>query len=344
MRYPTRTTQGRLSVIIFAFTLITTLAIGTNTTAAAPTAAATANVTIGPVPLSVDFDGSQSTVDPTGTLSVEWNFGDGSPPSTEVSPSHVYLFLGIFAAELQVFDGLGQSDVDTITITVTHPGNSPPVANAGQDQNIYPDGVALLDGSGTDPDGASIVDYLWTIESTPLGSSAYVQEPAQPDTQFVPDLVGEYVLSLIVSDGTDWGEKDCVTINVTENLLPVAVATVDYISGPAPLTVTFSGSGSYDPEGNDLAEYKWTFPGSAEPDPFYQVSVTLTFNEQGSYLGILEVTDDAMQSNETTITITVTDSIPSIPTFTEWGMIIFFILLVGSGLWVIRRRKNAKSK
>ncbi len=33
----------------------------------------------------------------------------------------------------------------------------------------------------------------------------------------------------------------------------------------------------------------------------------------------------------------------SIPTLSEWGMIIFFILLVGSAVWVIRRREGQES-
>ena len=33
----------------------------------------------------------------------------------------------------------------------------------------------------------------------------------------------------------------------------------------------------------------------------------------------------------------------SIPTVSEWGMIIFFILLVGSAIWVIRRRRRQES-
>jgi len=33
----------------------------------------------------------------------------------------------------------------------------------------------------------------------------------------------------------------------------------------------------------------------------------------------------------------------SIPTLSDWGMIIFFILLVGSALWIIRRRTSQKS-
>jgi len=33
----------------------------------------------------------------------------------------------------------------------------------------------------------------------------------------------------------------------------------------------------------------------------------------------------------------------TIPTVSEWGMIIFFILLVGSALWVMRRRTGQES-
>ncbi len=39
---------------------------------------------------------------------------------------------------------------------------------------------------------------------------------------------------------------------------------------------------------------------------------------------------------------TMTDGLipSSIPTVSDWGMIILFILLVGSGLWVMRRREE----
>jgi len=38
-----------------------------------------------------------------------------------------------------------------------------------------------------------------------------------------------------------------------------------------------------------------------------------------------------------------TPSSSDIPTLSEWGMVVLFILLVGSALWIIRRRKWQKA-
>ncbi len=50
--------------------------------------------------------------------------------------------------------------------------NSPPVANAGADQNVYLGQPAFLSGSATDPDGDPIVVWDWEMESKPAGSLA----------------------------------------------------------------------------------------------------------------------------------------------------------------------------
>jgi len=57
-----------------------------------PVAVPTADVEYGPTPLTVHFDGSLSSDAEDGRtgLSYEWDFGDGSPLSTEVSPANVY--------------------------------------------------------------------------------------------------------------------------------------------------------------------------------------------------------------------------------------------------------------
>lgn len=45
------------------------------------------------------------------------------------------------------------------------------------------------------------------------------------------------MISLVVSDGLDFSEPDFVTVTVFDILPPMAVATADVTSGPAPLTV-----------------------------------------------------------------------------------------------------------
>jgi gliding motility-associated-like protein len=62
-------------------------------------------------PLTVDFQ-DNSTGTPTGW---EWDFGDGSPVSTQQNPSHTYTAYGSFTVRLIVTDGSGCKDTLTRT-------------------------------------------------------------------------------------------------------------------------------------------------------------------------------------------------------------------------------------
>ena len=83
-----------------------------------PVAIADADVTSGIAALTVNFDGSQSYSPQGGDLTYEWDFGDGSAPKYEVSPSHTYNFPGVYEATLTVQDGIGETDSDILEITV----------------------------------------------------------------------------------------------------------------------------------------------------------------------------------------------------------------------------------
>lgn len=268
-----------------------------------PVAIATADVTSGAPPLTVQFDGTGS-YDPEGAdLVYYWNFDDGSAASFEEAPSHTFQNPGTYVARLTVYDERYQSDLDTITIFVGTAGNNPPIADAGIDRTIFVGASVILLGSATDPDGDPIVAWAWSIDSAPAGSTAYFNNPNVSQPGFQPDLLGDYVLSLVASDGTDWSLPDTVTISVVENLPPVAVAAATPISGSAPLVVQFDGTGSYDPEGADLA-YDWSFGdgpfGSTEASPTY------TYTSPGTYVVQFIVFDERWQYDIDTIQIVVT--------------------------------------
>jgi PKD repeat protein len=93
-----------------------------------PAAVATADVTSGPPPLTVQFNGDASAdADQGDTLSYQWNFGDGTPVSSEINPQHTYNDAGSFTATLTVSDGHpGGIDTDSIAIDV---GNSAPTVS-----------------------------------------------------------------------------------------------------------------------------------------------------------------------------------------------------------------------
>ena len=86
-----------------------------------PTAVALANPTSGLVPLTVQFDGTQS-VDPEGSeLLYAWFFTDGTTPEAVAAPVHTFQASGSYNVLLQVEDDWGQIDFDNITITVLPP-------------------------------------------------------------------------------------------------------------------------------------------------------------------------------------------------------------------------------
>jgi len=87
----------------------------------------------------------------------------------------------------------------------------------------------------------------------------------------------------------------------TENLAPVAVATVSVSSGKAPLLVQFNGDGSYDPDGS-IISFSWDFNDgsySTEINPEHE------FTAPGTYVVTLAVTDDGGKTAYGSIDIVV---------------------------------------
>ncbi len=82
-----------------------------------PVALASADVVVGQVPLSVNFDASKSD-DPDGNIiSYNWTFGDGES-SDEIYPSHPYVQPGIYTVQLTVTDSDEAIGTDALEIVV----------------------------------------------------------------------------------------------------------------------------------------------------------------------------------------------------------------------------------
>ncbi|TMP28579.1 hypothetical protein CWB99_10430 [Pseudoalteromonas rubra] len=90
----------------------------------APTAVASASVTSGQRPLTVNFDGSGSS-DPDGdALTYSWDFGNGNT-SSEPNPAFVFDQTGTFTVKLTVNDGVNTTVSQPISIQVTEPDVAP---------------------------------------------------------------------------------------------------------------------------------------------------------------------------------------------------------------------------
>jgi PKD repeat protein len=70
----------------------------------------------GPPPLTVKFTGSVEDASPP--LTYKWDFGDGSPPSSEANPTHVYQKEGEFTATVTIKDSKGVSGSEEVDVAV----------------------------------------------------------------------------------------------------------------------------------------------------------------------------------------------------------------------------------
>ncbi len=135
-----------------------------------------------------------------GAVSYVWTADSGVPIDPVMSPSASFP-LGTHNVSLQISDGSGGLDSDTMVVTVNAP-NSPPVANAGGDQtHVLSDTliVTLLGTGSFDPDGDSFT-YAWTMESKPRKSKAVLQGTTSDTAFFDPDRAGTYKIQLAVSN------------------------------------------------------------------------------------------------------------------------------------------------
>ena len=161
---------------------------------------------------NVVLDGTTSyDPDNSGALTYQWRQISGpnvvlSNPDTP-EPNFAPPAESVYIFELIVFDGNLYSQPDSVTILV---GNQAPVADAGEKQVCEPGKQVILNGSNSyDPDAGDVLSYKWTQVS---GPAAELSDPNASMPQFTPDIIGEYVFELIVSDGAASSAPDSVTI------------------------------------------------------------------------------------------------------------------------------------
>jgi glucose/arabinose dehydrogenase/PKD repeat protein len=94
------------------------------------------------------------------------------------------------------------------------------------------------------------------------------------------------------------------------NQPPTAVITASPTNGPAPLTVSFDGTGSSDPEGKPLS-YSWDLNGDGTFGDATGPTASYTYTTAGVYHPSLRVTDDQGASDTASVTVTVGNTAPT---------------------------------
>lgn len=242
------------------------------------------SVTVGS---DVTLDGEGSVVCLTDSRTFTWEF-DAVPVDSAVdesalsdnksSTASVATFTpdvpGDYVLSLVVSDGDVNSAPDLVVITVTSE-DQPPVALCGENQSGQVGERVTMDGSSSyDPESLPITDWSWSMSSVPTCSSLTsdsLYDRAESIAGLIPDCDGIYVVSLVVSDGTQWSEPDLCYIDVaTDNKIPVADAGDSAELPPCNgAEIQLDGYGSYDEDGDTLT-WSWSLlsapAGSAASD------------------------------------------------------------------------------
>ncbi len=271
-----------------------------------PVASFTASPFSGFAPLEVNFDASGS-YDPDGGNLVlyEWDFdydGTFNTDQTGIAASNEYSTSNNFRAALRVTDDEGLTTLAEKLVYVG--GNPPPIAMAScaPTYGISPLNVTCSGSGSFDPDETNrIVTYSWDFgDNSPPATGVTVSHRY---VSTAPSIV--FVVTLTVTDDEGLTDSEIVRITVGGNPPPVAIIEATPTWGDAPLTVSFDGRKSFDPDAtNIILSYEWDFTDDGIFDFAGQIA-SFRYDANGVYTARLRVTDDEGNQDEDTIQIYV---------------------------------------
>ena len=246
----------------------------------------------------VQFTAASSS-DPDGTIVLwEWDFEDDGTQdySSALSgtTSHVYAVgPGTYRARLTVTDNSG--DIGVAVRSITLGANSPPQATAtlqcspgGRCKTGVP---VTLSATGVGDSDGTVMNFAWDFENNgtfdvTLGAPGTV-------THTYP-AAGSYVARLRVTDDCGATFSDTASVNVANNLPPVAVLTAScggLDSCETGTNVQFFSTGSSDPDGT-IALWTWDFQDDGIPDLTTSGSASYSYMFPGKYDARVTVTDN----------------------------------------------------
>jgi PKD repeat protein len=247
----------------------------------------------------VNFDGTNST-DNYEIVKMVWEFmlGEDSVNLTGRSPKYTFPTPGVYNVTLTVYDADGQTDSDSMTVTVIDV--TPPIADAG-DVRAFNEDVEVILETLTSYDNVGIVSYKWEV----FYGLAKVFEATTKRSSYTFSEPGLYQITLTVTDGVGLMSEDTVQYSVKDVTPPLADAGEDQeVDEDVP--ITFSGAGSSD----NVAIEGWEWVITADEMPTVRRTgeeFEYVFIDPGVYTATLTVTDKEGAFDSDTVQITVED-------------------------------------
>ena len=201
--------------------------------------------------------------------------------------------------------------------------------------------VLYLDGSASSDPGDLVLLFTWELVSAPATSlltTADIETTTDVMPEFVPDVAGTYLFSLVVDNGTELSPPGYLSVDIVErpyNTDPIAdpgddetaSATADctpisYGAGGydcdscADYDFELDGTGSYDPDGDELNDPTWAITsgtGTISDEDTWEPTVTMpgsvgTYGVTVSESVVVELTVSDCMAATGTDSVTITYS------------------------------------
>ena len=173
---------------------------------------------------------------------------------------------------LALLIGCGGKDGDTAGADDLTAGCEAPMAEAGEAQTL-PLGARISLNGGDSTWCSSLknrdVSFSWTFERVPSSSTvndtslSANRDSDASNPSFIPDVPGEYVLSLRVTDPSTASSPDYVVITISSSDLPPIASCGEDVAGQVGTATQLDGRDSSDPEGAELS-FSWSISSTPE--------------------------------------------------------------------------------
>ena len=257
---------------------------------------------------TVTLDGSGSTDADGNPLLYSWSQTEGPQQvvlqgATTVRARFSPTRAGVYRFELVVNDGTDSSPADSVTVTVEGLNHRPVAVVDAVVEAEVGDWIALDGSESFDPDG-DVLSYVWSQKA---GAQVTLNSEDSAVAGFYAVTEGVLAFELVVHDGELSSEPARVEAVVAgANRAPVADAGESLV-GPAGEEICLDGSGSHDPDPQDVLTYTWsqtegpavTLNGSRTATPCF------TASNLGEYVFRLTVSDGRLQSAQDTVTVSI---------------------------------------
>lgn len=253
---------------------------------------------------SIDFTEDLSAVPnapPEKSLTLRWDFGDGSPYTSGPAPKHIYQHAGTFAIRVSIFDSVTKSwaDFDSASITLLdQPYSSPPVAKAVANKTLVAiNDTVTFDATSSKALVGSSLSYDWNFgDATPDGLGQHVTHAFT--------IPGRALVTLIVTDSRGAFSTAVIPITVVVSIPQVHLQVSATTAQPGQ-TITFDASQVQLSGGDQISKYIWDFGDQTPAQTTTASTITHSYTKPGHYTMKVQAIDAQNVPGTATADITI---------------------------------------